>query len=226
MTMTNDEAVKVLADHNEWRRGNDDFPATNPTKLGLAIEVAIAALSAQEPVAWFQWRNAEDIGRWSYFHDKEEVWANCPWTKGQDGEWSTEFGNASADEIEPTGWLPLYAAPPAQADILAEYELWAVRMMVAKTDELNDAAVDKLDSLWRKMTPEQRGQANETSARYSAELQQADTKQAEPLRVTREQLSAAWRAGLAATDKGCADWADEMLAALHQLGAKVEVSDG
>ena len=29
---------------------------------------------------------------------------------------------------------------------------------------------------------------------------QADTKQAEPVRVSREQLSAAWRAGLAATD--------------------------
>ncbi len=61
---------------------------------------------------------------------------------------------------------------------------------------------------------------------YAAPPAQADTKQAEPVRVSREQLSAAWRAGLAATDKGCADWADEMLAALHQLGAKVEVSDG
>ena len=58
------------------------------------------------------------------------------------------------------------------------------------------------------------------------ELAESGAKQAEPLRVTREQLSEAWRAGLAATDKGCADWADEMLAALHQLGAKVEVSDG
>lgn len=68
--------------------------------------------------------------------------------------------------------------------------------------------------------------ATYTLACYAAPPAQADTKRAEPLRVTREQLSAAWRAGLAATDKGCADWADEMLAALHQLGANVEVSDG
>ena len=43
--MTNDEAAKVLRDHNAWRRGGDG-PQTDPRQLGLAIERAIAALES------------------------------------------------------------------------------------------------------------------------------------------------------------------------------------
>jgi hypothetical protein len=41
--MTNAEAAKILADHNEWRRGGDG-EATDPVLLGQAIEVAIEVL--------------------------------------------------------------------------------------------------------------------------------------------------------------------------------------
>ena len=41
--MTPQEAADLLRAHNEWRRGGDD-PPTEPTALGQAIEIAIAAL--------------------------------------------------------------------------------------------------------------------------------------------------------------------------------------
>ncbi len=41
--MTYDEAAKILADHNEWRRGGDGEQG-NPTVIGEAIELAVAAL--------------------------------------------------------------------------------------------------------------------------------------------------------------------------------------
>lgn len=41
--MDRQEAIDVLSKHNAWRRGNDD-PQTDPTKLGAALDFAIAAL--------------------------------------------------------------------------------------------------------------------------------------------------------------------------------------
>ena len=42
--MTKQQAIKVLTEHNKWRRGGDG-PATDPMKLGKAIDTAIRLLS-------------------------------------------------------------------------------------------------------------------------------------------------------------------------------------
>jgi len=39
-TMTTLAAVKILRDHNEWRRGGDD--AVDVTELGIAIDTVVA----------------------------------------------------------------------------------------------------------------------------------------------------------------------------------------
>lgn len=39
--MTLNEAIEILRKHNNWRRGDDSIPETNPTTLGLAIDTII-----------------------------------------------------------------------------------------------------------------------------------------------------------------------------------------
>lgn len=59
-----------------------------------------------------KWRDAEDIGYFDKFGlCKEEVWERHPEYRGLDGEWSTTYGNAAIDEVEPQGWMPLPAPP-------------------------------------------------------------------------------------------------------------------
>ena len=41
--MTEKEAIIILIQHNDWRRGNDDLPMTSPTLLGIAIDTIIQA---------------------------------------------------------------------------------------------------------------------------------------------------------------------------------------
>ena len=38
-SITLQDAVNILYDHNQWRRGIDGFKETNPTRLGLAIDI-------------------------------------------------------------------------------------------------------------------------------------------------------------------------------------------
>jgi len=40
------EALKILTDHNAWRRGDDTKPMTDPKALGKAIDVAQATLES------------------------------------------------------------------------------------------------------------------------------------------------------------------------------------
>lgn len=42
--MTIEEAIKVLHEHQLWRRGSDEYPATDPKKLGQAIDIALEAM--------------------------------------------------------------------------------------------------------------------------------------------------------------------------------------
>ena len=44
--MTHDykKALDILANHQKWRRGCDETPATEPKDLGIAIDAAIHAL--------------------------------------------------------------------------------------------------------------------------------------------------------------------------------------
>ena len=46
MKMTASEAAKILRGHNAWRRDDDYLPhvQTSPRRLGVAIDVAVAAL--------------------------------------------------------------------------------------------------------------------------------------------------------------------------------------
>lgn len=131
----------VRRDFEHWYVGNSFDLAADPIgsrkcdlqwRAWLAATPAIAALSQQADTAdkWLpiesaprdgtrirlKWRNAEDVGSWSLFDEsnKEWVWEQYPELRGIDGEWSTDFGNAAADEVEPLGWQPL-PAPPAQA---------------------------------------------------------------------------------------------------------------
>lgn len=53
------------------------------------------------------WIGGEDEGHWRPFTSPEQVWKECPWHHGQSGEWSTRYGNATGDEVEPQGWLPM-----------------------------------------------------------------------------------------------------------------------
>jgi hypothetical protein len=41
--MTEKEAIIILIQHNDWRRGNDDLPMTDPKLLGIAIDTIIKA---------------------------------------------------------------------------------------------------------------------------------------------------------------------------------------
>lgn len=34
--------LETLKQHQEWRRGSDDFPMQDPTEIGIAIDYAIA----------------------------------------------------------------------------------------------------------------------------------------------------------------------------------------
>lgn len=55
--LNRDKTLEVLTQHNAWRRGADG-PQTDPRMLGLALDAAIAALSAPaEELAWvgFDW---------------------------------------------------------------------------------------------------------------------------------------------------------------------------
>ena len=45
--MTLPEAIKILKSHNAWRRG-DDSDMTNPTKLGIAIDLIVEHLEAEK----------------------------------------------------------------------------------------------------------------------------------------------------------------------------------
>ena len=38
-SITLQDAVTILDNHNQWRRGIDGFKETNPTRLGLAIDI-------------------------------------------------------------------------------------------------------------------------------------------------------------------------------------------
>lgn len=59
-----------------------------------------------------KWGNGkEDIGRWIWFSDPEFVWKEHPEMQGQEGEWSTEYGNADMDEVTPQAWMPLPSPP-------------------------------------------------------------------------------------------------------------------
>jgi len=42
--MNKKECIKILSDHQAWRRGDDTKPMTNPRELGLAIDYAIHLL--------------------------------------------------------------------------------------------------------------------------------------------------------------------------------------
>lgn len=44
--MTAKQAAFILDCHNKWRRGDDYYAETNPVVLGVAIDVAIEALTA------------------------------------------------------------------------------------------------------------------------------------------------------------------------------------
>lgn len=38
------QAIEILEIHNKWRRGDDTIPMTNPTELGIAIDVIVTYL--------------------------------------------------------------------------------------------------------------------------------------------------------------------------------------
>jgi len=35
------KALKILDNHNKWRRGDDDYPMAHPTELGKAIDTVV-----------------------------------------------------------------------------------------------------------------------------------------------------------------------------------------
>ena len=35
---TTEELIKIIRDHNKWRRGDDSKPMQNPTELGIALD--------------------------------------------------------------------------------------------------------------------------------------------------------------------------------------------
>lgn len=43
------EAIKVLEDHQAWRKGDDTKPATDPKRLTEAIDIAIHLLKGLKP---------------------------------------------------------------------------------------------------------------------------------------------------------------------------------
>ena len=46
-SITLQDAVTILDNHNQWRRGIDGFKETNPTRLGLAIDLITTHLKKQ-----------------------------------------------------------------------------------------------------------------------------------------------------------------------------------
>lgn len=36
-----DDAIEVLNNHNKWRRGDDNSTPTDPTKLGISIDIIL-----------------------------------------------------------------------------------------------------------------------------------------------------------------------------------------
>ena len=46
-SITLQDAVNILYAHNQWRRGIDGFKETNPTRLGLAIDLITTHLNKQ-----------------------------------------------------------------------------------------------------------------------------------------------------------------------------------
>jgi hypothetical protein len=42
--MTLKQAIKILKNHNKWRRGCEITPMANPTELGIAIDIIIKYL--------------------------------------------------------------------------------------------------------------------------------------------------------------------------------------
>ena len=112
------------------------------------------------------------------------------WARGQDAL-SQAIAALSAQEQEPWGWEWVDGSDTGVVTLRQDYEKY-------KRD-------------YPRMT---------FTALYAAPPAQADTKQAEPVRVSRNRLYKAWNAMERASN------AYEMLAVLHQLGAKVEVSDG
>lgn len=47
--MTLPEAIEILKEHNEWRRGaNLDIKMVDPTALGIAIDLIIKHLEAEK----------------------------------------------------------------------------------------------------------------------------------------------------------------------------------
>lgn len=83
---------------------------------------------------------------------------------------------AKCDEPQPCQDCELEAEALAalrqQDDPMAEYELWTCRLIVADTDAANDTALDALDAIWEKLTPEQREEANALGSRYAKALRQ------------------------------------------------------
>lgn len=49
--MDNLHAALLLYQHNEWRRGNDSYDMANPKELGIAIDLAVAALRTPDTTA-------------------------------------------------------------------------------------------------------------------------------------------------------------------------------
>lgn len=45
--MTKKEALKILTEHQLWRRGSDEVPMATPKQLGEAIDVAIKQLGGK-----------------------------------------------------------------------------------------------------------------------------------------------------------------------------------
>lgn len=42
--MTRKQAAEILEQHNRWRRGDDEYQMVDVRLLGIAIDVAVAAL--------------------------------------------------------------------------------------------------------------------------------------------------------------------------------------
>ena len=40
--------LETLKQHQDWRRGSDDFPMQDPTEIGIAIDYAIAVCEAAQ----------------------------------------------------------------------------------------------------------------------------------------------------------------------------------
>ena len=49
--MNSEECLKILINHQEWRRGGDKPPAYKPKDIGEAVDYAIQALTQEEAVA-------------------------------------------------------------------------------------------------------------------------------------------------------------------------------